>query len=77
LKRNSPIFSSKSSQNCLQATKCQNIYIKAKFESPKHPNQTTFEILKYLQQTMILKGQKIAENVSISLFYFIFSKNHN
>ncbi len=32
--------------------KCQNINIKAKFESPKQLHQTTFETLKYLQQTM-------------------------
>jgi len=31
--------------------KCQNIYIKAQFESPKHLHQTTFEIKTYLQQT--------------------------
>jgi hypothetical protein len=30
-----------------QAQKCQNIYIKAKFESPNRLQQTTFETLKY------------------------------
>jgi hypothetical protein len=34
------------------ALKCHNMYIKAKFESLKHPHQTTFEILKYQQQAM-------------------------
>jgi hypothetical protein len=31
-----------------------NIYNKAQFESPKHLHQTTFETLKYLQQTIFL-----------------------
>jgi hypothetical protein len=29
------------------------MYNKAQFESPKHVQQTTFETLKYLQQTML------------------------
>jgi hypothetical protein len=43
---------SKSSSKSLQRKKGQNIYNKAQYESPKHLHQTTFEILKYLQQTM-------------------------
>jgi hypothetical protein len=35
-----------------KSRKGQNIYNKAQFGSPKHPHQTTFETLKYLQQTM-------------------------
>jgi len=33
--------------------KCHNVYIKAQIESPKHQHQTTFETLKYLQQTIL------------------------
>jgi hypothetical protein len=33
--------------------KCLNIYIKAQFKSPKYFHQTTFETLKYPQQTML------------------------
>ncbi len=43
----------KSSQNSFQAQKCQNIYIKALFESPNYLHETTFETLKYVQQTML------------------------
>jgi hypothetical protein len=32
--------------------KGQNISSKSQFENPKHPHQTTFKTLKYLQQTM-------------------------
>jgi hypothetical protein len=46
-----PNFSKKSQKSC-QVKKGQNIYNKAQFESPKHIHQTTFETLKYLQQTM-------------------------
>ncbi len=35
-----------------KSKKGQNIYNKAQFESPKHLHQSTFETLKYLQQTM-------------------------
>ncbi len=64
------------------------MYTKAQFESPKHLPQSTFETFKCLQQTMheiaylgeivvnLLKP-KVAQNVAISLGYFIFSKNHN
>jgi hypothetical protein len=51
LKKNSPNFS-KSNPKSLQGKKGQNIYNKAQFESPKHLLQTTFETLKYQQQTM-------------------------
>ncbi len=40
----------KNSQNSCQG---QKIYIEPQYESPKHPHHTTFETLKYLQQTMI------------------------
>jgi hypothetical protein len=39
-----------SSLNSFQSKKCQNTTIKAKFESPKHLHQTTFETLKYPKQ---------------------------
>ncbi len=43
----------KSSQNShRQAQKCKIINIKAQFESTVHLQQTTFETLKYLQQTV-------------------------
>ncbi len=35
-----------------KSKKGQNIYNKTQFQSPKHLPQTTFETLKYLQQTM-------------------------
>ncbi len=37
----------KGSKNFYPSIKSQNPYIKAQFESPKHLQQTTFEILKY------------------------------
>jgi hypothetical protein len=37
----------------LPSQKGQNIYNKAQFESPKHQQQTIFEALKYLQQTLL------------------------
>jgi hypothetical protein len=47
--KNHPIF-----QKVAQTVqKDQNIYNKVQFESPKHVHQTTFETLKYLQQTML------------------------
>jgi len=48
IKVNLPNFS-KSSQTVLNLIKCQNIYIEAQSESPKHLHLTTFETLKYLQ----------------------------
>jgi hypothetical protein len=45
-------FFKKSPKSC-QVKKGQNIYNKALFESPKHLHQTTFETLKYLQQTIL------------------------
>jgi hypothetical protein len=44
LKNKFDLFLQKSGQNSCRAKKCQNIYIKAQFESPKHLHQTTFEI---------------------------------
>jgi len=38
--------------------KCQNIYTKAQFESPKHLHQITFEPLKRSQQTMLCENVK-------------------
>ncbi len=80
-----PIFQSIPSS--VQAKKGQNIYDKAQFESPKHLNITNFETLKYLLQTMFwnclvehvtnLLQQKVAQNITISFGYFVFSKNHN
>ncbi len=32
--------------------KSKNVYIKVQFEGAKHLHKTTFELLKYLQQTM-------------------------
>jgi hypothetical protein len=43
----------KNSPKSFQVKKGQNIYHKAQFESPKHLQQTTFETLKYLQQTKL------------------------
>jgi hypothetical protein len=43
---------SKNSPKSHQVKKCQNIYNKAQFENSKHPHQTTFETLKYLQHNM-------------------------
>jgi hypothetical protein len=77
---------SKSSHNSLQAgPKCQNIHIKTQFESLKHVHETTFVTLKYLQKTHLettylgynvinLFKKKVAQNVNISLGYFIFQK---
>jgi hypothetical protein len=60
LKKKSPNFS----KSCpvLKPKKCQNIYNKAQFESPKHLHQTTFEILKCLQQRCS-ETAYLAENV--------------
>jgi hypothetical protein len=52
LEKKLPNFS-KNSPKSHQVKKGQNIYNKAQFESQKHLHQTTFETLKYLQQTMI------------------------
>jgi hypothetical protein len=46
-----PIFQNVT-QKVSKAKKAKNIYNKAQFENPKHLLQTTFETLKYLQQTM-------------------------
>ncbi len=40
-------------QNGCQVKKYQNNYIKTQVESPKHLDQTTFQALKYLQQTKL------------------------
>jgi hypothetical protein len=59
--------------------KGQNIYNKASFERPKHLYQTTFETLTYVtaylnENVINLFNQNVAQNVTISLGYFIFSK---
>ncbi len=46
------IFFSKNSPKSHQVKKGQNICNKAQFQSPKHLHETTFETLKYPQQTM-------------------------
>jgi len=51
----------KSSLNSFQAKKCQKIYNKAQFESPKHLHQTTFDTLEYLQQSF--ETAYLGENV--------------
>jgi hypothetical protein len=63
-----------------------NIYAEAQFESPKH--QTTLETLKNTHNKLCFETahlrenvkklfkQKVAQNVTISLAYFIFTKNH-
>jgi hypothetical protein len=52
VKKNCQIFL-KIAQKVTKSEKGQNIYNKAEFENPKHLQQTTFETLKYLQQTML------------------------
>jgi hypothetical protein len=52
LEKNRQIFP-KIAPKVAKSTKGQNIYNKAQFESPKHLQQTTFETLKYIQQTML------------------------
>ncbi len=50
-RKNLPNFS-KIAQKVAKSKKGQNIYNNAQFESQKHLRQTTFETVKYLQQTM-------------------------
>jgi hypothetical protein len=45
-------FFQRIAQKVAKSQKGQNIDTKAQFENPKHLHQTTFETLKYLQQTM-------------------------
>jgi len=49
--KNAPIFLKNGPKSC-KVKKGQNIYSKAQFESPDYLHQTTFEILKYQQQSM-------------------------
>jgi hypothetical protein len=51
IRKKLPNFLKNSPKSC-QAKKGQNIYNKAQLKNPKHLHQTTFEISKYLQQTM-------------------------
>ncbi len=64
--------------------KTKKAKIKVKFESPKHLHQTTFVTLKFKPcfepallgyNVKILLKQKVAQNVTIFLGYFIFTKN--
>ncbi len=68
--------------------KMPKLYTEAQIECPKYLNKNNFETLKYLQQTMFwndlfrwkcksLLTEKVAQNVAISLGYFVFSKNNN
>ncbi len=43
----------KITQKVAESKKDQKIYNKDQFESPKHLQQTTFQTLKYLHQTML------------------------
>jgi hypothetical protein len=47
-----PNFWKKVAKTVTIAKKCQNIFTKAQFEGPRYLQQTTFETLKYQQQTM-------------------------
>ncbi len=84
LKQNAHFFQ-KVVQTVFKLKKCQNIYNKAQLERPKHLHQTTFEPLKYLQQSMTwnrlfgwnLLKQKVVQYFAIFWGYFIFSKNPN
>jgi hypothetical protein len=51
VKKNRPNYR-KSSPNSCQIKKCQNIFIKAQFESQKHLHQTPSKLLKYPEQTI-------------------------
>jgi hypothetical protein len=56
--------------------KAQNIYIKPLFKPYNTCNKPCFEAA-YLGENVInLHKQKVAQNIAISLGYFIFSKNH-
>jgi len=44
-------FLKKVAKTVTEPKKCKNICDKAKFESPKHLQQTPFETNKYIQQT--------------------------
>ncbi len=76
---------SKSSPKSLQGKRGQNICNKAQFESPKHLDETTFKPKNtynkpcfetaYLGENVInLLQQKGAQNIPMSLGYFIFKK---
>jgi hypothetical protein len=65
---------SESSPNSLRS----KIYNKAWFKSPKFQHQNHFRNLITSQQTMFWNSRhKVAQNVTLSLGYFISSKNHN
>jgi hypothetical protein len=87
LKKNCPIFPkvaqtvSKPKKAKIFETKlnlkAQNIYIKPLLKPYNAYNKPCFETA-YLGENVIhLLQQKVAQNVAISLGYFIFSKNHN
>jgi hypothetical protein len=57
--------------------KAQNIYIKPLLKLRNTYNKPCFEAA-YLGENVInMLHQKVAQNITISLGYFIFSKNHN
>jgi hypothetical protein len=57
--------------------KAQNIYIKPLLKPKNSYNKPCFETA-YLGESVINSlQQKVAQNITISLGYFIFSKNHN
>ncbi len=85
VKKNHPIFQ-KVAQKVSKQKKYQNIGNKVQIESPKCLHQTMFETSKYLHWTIFqcaflgkniidLLKQKIAQNATITLGYFVFSKN--
>jgi hypothetical protein len=87
LKKNCPIFQ-KVAQKASKATKAkisttkinlkaQNIYIKPLLKPKSTCNKPCFKIA-YLSENVInLLQQKVAQNIAISLGYFIFYLNHN
>jgi hypothetical protein len=56
--------------------KAQNIYIKPLLKPENTYNKPCFETVYLGQNEINLLKQKVAQNVTISLGYFIFSKNH-
>ncbi len=57
--------------------KAQNIYIKPLLKLKNAYNQLCFETAYSGENVINLLQQKVAQNIAISLGYFIVSKNHN
>jgi hypothetical protein len=57
--------------------KAQNIYIKPLLKPQNTFNKPCFETAYLCENVINLLKQKVAQNVAISLGYFIFSKIHN